>query len=295
MTSQKDLVCGIIVTYHPDLEAFKKNLKASAGQLDYIYIVDNSENLEIQKQLQLLSQPKIEVITLKANYGIAHAQNVGIEKAMESSQTFKFLFFLDQDTYLLENTVVDLKMGYHHLIEKGYKIACVGPSLVLGTDDVSEKKTDVAFEIVQETLSSGSLIPSQMFEVVGMMKAELFIDLVDWDWCWRAKAKGYETAILKNVIIRHHFGDGSMKFFKVGISAPIRNYYQFRNVFLMMKEPYTPNSFKIKYRLIFFYKFVVYSLFLKPRFTRFKYMVKGISDAKNGIYGKIDQPVKKKN
>ena len=48
----------------------------------------------------------------------------------------------------------------------------------------------------QYVITSGSFIPISIFNDVGFMREELFIDFVDIDWCLRARAKGYEIVSL---------------------------------------------------------------------------------------------------
>jgi rhamnosyltransferase len=38
-------------------------------------------------------------------------------------------------------------------------------------------------------LSSGFFYSREVIEKIGLKNEDLFIDLVDWEWCWRARSK----------------------------------------------------------------------------------------------------------
>ena len=41
-----------------------------------------------------------------------------------------------------------------------------------------------------------NIINNNIILDVGLMDESLFIDWVDFEWCWRAKSKGYKTAFI---------------------------------------------------------------------------------------------------
>lgn len=55
-------------------------------------------------------------------------------------------------------------------------------------------------------ISSGSLIPVDALVEVGMNNSSLFIDLVDFEWCYRAKYAGYHVLMTSNVTMKHNVG-----------------------------------------------------------------------------------------
>src|SRR5690606_13232277 len=86
--------------------------------------------------------------------------------------------------------------------------------------------------IVSEILSSGSLIPKATYEAVGGMDDGLFIDAVDFEYCWRLRSYGYVIFKQPDALLGHRLGDGKQKILglvSVGLPAPFRHYYAFRN------------------------------------------------------------------
>ena len=102
-------------------------------------------------------------------------------------------------------------------MSKNQKVACIGP---LAFDrDKSEEDVYHSYGSgneriieVQQTLSSGSLIPKKAFIEIGGMEEDLFIDLVDYEWCWRAQKQGFSTFVTKEVKMAHRLGEDVITF-----------------------------------------------------------------------------------
>lgn len=287
-------VCGIVVTYNPDIDELKENIESVINQVGGICIVDNSTDMTLQKKVLVFEgYNNIFVVSNNGNVGIATAQNIGMNWAIENG--FNAFFLLDQDSKLMEDTVFKLVNEYNYLLDQNKKIACIGP---LAFDrDRSEKDVYHSFDSgneriieVKQTLSSGSLIPKGSFIEIGGMEDDLFIDLVDYEWCWRAEKMGYSTFVTKEVKMAHRLGEDRYHFLgrSIGVPSPIRHYYQFRNTLIMFNRHYVPISFKVKYSLILPFKFFFFTLFVKPRAVRFKMITKGIIDALKGVKGNIN-------
>lgn len=76
-SSSKPIICGIIVTYNPDLTALEELIKAIRPQVTHLVIIDNGSANAFDKWLAI-SYPDVELELLGSNFGIAKAQNVGI-------------------------------------------------------------------------------------------------------------------------------------------------------------------------------------------------------------------------
>lgn len=285
-------VCAIFVTYNPDLDEFTENLQSVIHQVGHICIVDNSTNESLQQGIINLSKRfNNKAIINGENIGIASAQNKGFKWAIENG--YEAFLLLDQDSKLKEDTVSGLIQSYHSLIKQGFKVACVGP-LAYNRDkteeDVYHIPTSEEQDVieVQETLSSGSLISKQTLTEVGYMEESLFIDLVDYEWCWRAKLKGYSTYIANKVKVAHRLGDDRHKILgiNIGIPSPMRHYYQFRNTIKMLFRSYVPFNFKRRYIILLPIKFFFYPIFAGKGLLRLKMIIKGLIHGIKGVDGK---------
>ena len=76
-----------------------------------------------------------------------------------------------------------------------------------------------------------------------------------------------------------------MGFLRIGISDPIRHYYQVRNTLLLFKRDYTPNYWKYSGLVKIIFKLVVYPIILDHGYERFRYILLGIKD---GLLGKVE-------
>ncbi|WP_312470525.1 glycosyltransferase family 2 protein [Neobacillus sp.] len=284
--------CAIIVTYNPDIIEFNENVKSIIKQVKEICIVDNSTLDSLQKEVMNFQESySLHVISNKTNLGIAEAQNQGLEWALDHG--FEAFLLLDQDSKLLDHTTERLLAHHNRLTEKDIKVACIGP-LAFNRDKSEEnvyhnygENNEMIIE-VEQTLSSGSLISREALVTIGNMESDLFIDLVDYEWCWRAKEKGYSTFIAQDVKLAHRLGDDRINFLgiKIGIPSPVRHYYQFRNTLKLLFRSYVPKNFKMKYVILLPIKYLVYPLLAKQGYLRFKMINKGIMDAVKGIKGK---------
>ena len=97
------------------------------------------------------------------------------------------------------------------------------------------------------------------------MDDALFIDYVDFEYCWRAAHKGLISGITTAVNLPHKVGNNDLHFphgYRVIISAPFRYYYQYRNHLWLCRRGYVPMQWKIntgikQFLRIFYFPFMV--------------------------------------
>lgn len=279
----------VIVLYNPDIILLNKVLVNISSQVKDVILVDNSPSTaEEHNYLDSISN-NITYIPLGENLGIAEAQNIGLSYLSESD----FVLFLDQDSVPTGNFVEILVSSYEFLEHRGIVVGGVGArpfnvrenkkyegSLIKGkiiSDNITE---------VKEIISSSSLIRMKNFNEIGGMDAELFIDGVDHEWCWRAThLKQMRFFIIESVLLEHQLGEGDRRFIfkKIAIPTPFRTYYQFRNYFKLVKRNYVPIYWKVSNGIKYFIKYFYYPLFISPKIEYFKRINKGIKD---GVFSK---------
>lgn len=283
-------ICIVLITYNPNLEELQKNITSYITQVKKVIVVDNSITTDILPIIKKFDN--IHSIFLGDNLGIAKAQNIGIQYAFENG--FDFVVEMDQDSCLPNNYINDIYESYKILENQGHKIAGIGP-LSINKENGNTYLFDSHIDNnnflieVSETLSSGFLISKKSFEIVGYKNEDFFIDYVDWEWNWRAKAIGLKNFINKKLVIEHMLGNGHKKilFWEIGIPTPIRHYYQYRNSLNLMKIDYISLNWKIKRIFINFIKFFFILIFLDRKLLRLKYVLCGIKDFFKNKKGKI--------
>ena len=285
-------VFAVLVTYFPDFNELTSCVSNLSAQCDGVVICNNSDD-----DLNFTSNTKVKVFNFGENTGIAYAQSVGMQWAFDNGADF--IMQMDQDSELEENTVSRLIQSYTHLLSLGHNVGLIGPrhfDKVL--NEVDEKRlpkgaplAGTSCETLEHTISSASLIPRKAFEVAGNMESGLFIDLVDWEYCWRMKMHGFLVVRDNSVMLGHRVGDGCQKIVGNAIDArrpaPIRHYYHTRNVLLMLRRSYVPISFKFRESLKLIVKLLIYRFIFDDGATRMQYLWRGFKDGIKNRYGKI--------
>jgi rhamnosyltransferase len=295
MTSQR--ITAVVVTYNPSSNALSKLIDWLRTRVFAVVIVDNdSNNFEVVSSLVLnysaldKSQQTIHLVRQASNFGIANAQNRGIEKARRLGSTHVALF--DQDSEPVGEMLEELMIALATLQLRNARIACVGPNylderqsnpppfirfeglkLIRASCDGANKTVPVDYLI-----ASGSLIPMTTLDQVGLMREDLFIDYVDIEWGLRAKRKGFQSYGVCNALMRHSLGDTPIMVFGKAVPShsPLRHYYHFRNAVLLYWDGTLPLHWKLvdAWRLVL--KYGAYSFFAKPRFQHWFMMTKGL-------------------
>ncbi|MDM3181825.1 glycosyltransferase [Citrobacter sp. Cf098] len=78
-------IFAIIVTYNPDNSVLDEFVRKITHQVSKVIIVDNSEPSQVN------SYKDVDIVRLNDNVGIAEAQNIGLQKAMDENCDFIWL------------------------------------------------------------------------------------------------------------------------------------------------------------------------------------------------------------
>ena len=260
----------------------------------YPIIIDNSENkfLHFDNNGYLYRK-------LGKNIGIAEAQNIGIDLAL--AQRAEAIVFFDQDSVIDEDLIKKLYQPildnhayisapiYHNKNGNFFYqiIKCNKWGIrkkIIPSPEMPNFTTNIA-------ISSGSMIKSELFDIVGKMDASLFIDHVDTEWFLRASHKGYSTLIVTNAIMEHTIGDNfiDLKWIKVPVHSPLRRYYRVRNNFILLRYKHFPKLLAFREIFFSFLHQLIILLFSKKKKEYVRYFIKAISDGIMNIKGKISE------
>lgn len=255
-------IAVIIILYHPSAE--DADFVAHIGTQYHTVVVDNSTG----------------------NKGIAEAQNQGLQ-AILRQESITHVVFLDQDSRVSNDYPLAIAREFDRIAET-QRLAMLGPSVdnsetgeeyksVIHKDQV----TDIGFIPRREIISSGSCTSIECLREVGLNDSSLFIDYVDFEWCWRANSKGYVCGITPNLRISHHVGQKTISLFGylIIISAPGRYFYQFRNYLWLVRRKYVPLQWKIATGIKSMARLVYFPLCVPTGRACWKQMLKGIRAA----------------
>lgn len=275
-------ITAVIVTYNPDVDCLKEILDKLQFQGCSICVVNNSRQaLDIQIQ-------DIYVINFFENKGIAFAQNAGMEWAFRENSS-EFVLQMDQDSIPADDLVESLVLAWDELKKLGLNVGLIGSQDIdRDTKVVSNARFNKGKKIsgtdllhVSEVLSSGSLIPKSTFDQVGGPDAKLFIDLVDFEYCWRISDNGMLVVKNPDSLIFHRLGDGQVKilgFLKVGLPKPFRHYYSIRNTVYLILFGKAPFFWKASNSVKVLFKLTIYPISLPQGKERFSFIWKGLKD-----------------
>lgn len=253
-----------------------------------IHFIDNTPDKVCDYLNDLSQNPdnNLKYTPLKNNLGIATAQNIGINNSIEKKDA-DFFLFLDQDSSIEEGFVNKMVEEYTRIEKLGVNIAALGPTIINKDNLLSYKQEKKGkdqnaqgFYTPSVLISSGMLIQSKILKQVGLMEDELFIDAVDFEWCWRAKFKGYDCCLTERVKMNHKVGIEDKKFLgqPILISSPKRYFYQYRNFLLLVNRSYVPTKWKIKNFIRKFFLLIYIPITTKHGFKSLNFMLSGIKE-----------------
>jgi rhamnosyltransferase len=83
---------------------------------------------------------------------------------------------------------------------------------------------------VPDSITSGSIFPTKVFESCGLFEAALFIDAVDYEYCYRLKSRyGLSTIVFPDIVLKHEVGYPT----KINLGLTTDNYTAFRTYFII--------------------------------------------------------------
>lgn len=286
------MIYSVIVCYEPTEDIFVL-ISSLIKQNVYPIIIDNSEN-------NYLDFDTINCVykRLGENVGIAQAQNIGIDLAL--AQGADAIVFFDQDSTIsddlicclyepikLREAVISVPIyrnpsgNFFYQIVKCNRLGW--RRKIIPHTEMSNFHTNIA-------ISSGSMIKSELFNIVGKMDTDLFIDHVDTEWFLRASDKGYNALVITNAVMNHTIGDNllNLRFMKIPIHSPARRYYRVRNSFKLLTYAHVPKLLAIRESVFSIIHQILIVIYCPNKLDYMKFFFKAIKDFLKGNMGKID-------
>lgn len=291
---QSPSIAAIVVTYRPDIAALRMLVDALHPQVDRLWLVDNA-SANVESIRALAAARGIDVMANDRNRGIGAALNQGI--ALARAAGFHHVLLMDQDSLPAGDMVARL---HEALMSAGEKIAAVGPVHVDARSGNAAPFVRIGFPFNRKShsapgeavdcdflITSGCLIPMRAIDAIGDMDAGLFIDNVDLEWCFRAKAHGYRLAGVADARMTHRIGD--RLHWRPGgaaiVHGPSRLYTIMRNRVLLYRRPGTPGRWIAQDIPRAVLKFLGFSLVVAPRGANIRAMLRGLRDGLAGREG----------
>lgn len=290
---------AVIVFFHPDEECIKQVNRLSR-MVGRVIVVDNTPGCpEDRYSGRFLSN--VDLLRNSRNVGIATALNRGINALMLSKHQFAFLF--DQDSVASQELIDGIISYFTNADSDKKNVALAGPTYFdarfgqrasfIRFAPFQVKRIEPCGEIpidVDFLITSGSCIDLQYWNKIGPMEDDLFIDLVDMEWCLRAKKKGVRIVGLPWLTLTHNLGE---KPIRLGWKYYpqhniIRRYYQVRNVVNLLLRREIAWIWKSRELLFFPIRIMIYALCSSGSVrSNYQMIRRAISDGIKGRLGPL--------
>ncbi|MGE5810479.1 MAG: glycosyltransferase family 2 protein [Ignavibacteria bacterium] len=276
-------IAAVVVLYNPDLGVIE-NLNSYIDQIDKLYAVDNSENINSIVVEKIKCIKKAEYISNGKNLGIAAALNIGAKKAIKEG--FEFLLTMDQDSRATPGMILKLSGVASSSLLNG-----IAAARHVNIEFPMETENKVTEEVLY-TITSGNLLNLAAYQKVGPFMEELFIDHVDHEYCLRMKKNGFRVLKINHAVVYHKIGNAARKkflawFLYTSGHSPLRLYYRTRNRFYVdsIYKKLFPEYVKEDRRNLVKELLGIF-LLEKDLWSKIRMIFKGYRDFKQNILGK---------
>ena len=295
-------IVAVIVAYQPDGELLARLVQALAPQISGGIVVNNGSDLPLPGDF--LRQKNFAVEHLHSNTGVATALNAGFRWAQ--AQGAEFVITFDQDSEPAPDMVSALMDAYQTLVTTGRKVGAVGPQQVdrrTGRrapflEPISRYRRRVTPDVgqvveVDHLITSGCLVPIQVWGDAGRFLDELFIDYVDIEWSLRLRHQGWHLYGVGAATLSHSIGDKVAHWWGIPFPwhRPLRHYFIFRNGAYLQTLAHVSLGWKLFDALQLAKKLVIFTLVGRPRSAHLFAMLRGLRDGLRGRLGGISDPV----
>lgn len=283
-------IIAFVTLFYPTDNVIQNLLKLES-QVDYIILLDNSPN---NNNTMFNCLKKVKYIFNNKNLGLSSAFNKGLKS--DNFEDEDYILFFDQDSSIPDLYVKQL-VNYYEQAEEKVNIGCIGPQYL----DTNEQKViaprNKGFVVdgcylVSSMITSGLLTKYKVLKDIEFWNEEIFLDMADWDLCWRLKEKNYDIVLCSKITLIHTLGKGIKKilFLKIRDNHPVREYYQIRDCKKLFKKRYVPLKFKIRFLIMLYIMPIVYIIVLPNKKMRYKYIHDAFIDfykKRNGSYNEF--------
>ncbi len=278
-------IAGVVILYHPCPD-FAENIRRYLGDIDRLYVIDNSEQHFEERAAKLTHFPNVVFIPNRDNFGMARALNIAAEYAIKDG--YDFLLTMDQDSKVTTGMIKTMLSCLES--DDPSRVGILSPVQVYTS--YKKKSSDKPCEEILTTMTSGNLLNLKAYQATGPFLDKLFIDYVDHEYCMRLRVNGFRIIQANNAVLNHPLGSITeyrllWKRFALGNHPPLRRYYITRNKFYLYDryKEHFPEYFRP------FFKYLIYEvlsilLYEEDKLAKLQMIIRGYSDYKKGIFGK---------
>lgn len=276
------MIAVVVTAYKPDA-GFQDRFSGLLASCDVIVVSDNTPAGRASAELP----PGFVHLRHGRNLGLGPALNAGIAAARAAGAQVVMLF--DQDS-------TPSIAFFDALISRAEEIRKIASDrIVIGPAHVDDQATTREAVVRSEASNakvtclptSGMVFRLEDLGPDDLFDEELFLDLVDFEWCWRLGAKGWSFFRALDIPMSHRLGEAQRKFLGLTyhVPAPYRHYFQVRDTPRLALRRYVPMYAKLRLVGVLPVKALFYPFILDRGLERLGWMLRGMVDAMRGIHG----------
>lgn len=202
MTQNLIKTSACIVLYNPTHEVIE-NVATYAEKVDHFIVVDNSNHRQ-SKIIETLKNNYSHMIYIDnhVNLGIATALNIACDTAI--TQGSDWILTMDQDSKFINfDEYLNCLCSLPNQSETALLAANAGR---FSMDEIQNHSSDCIPQEEFIVITSGNFLNLKLFNTIGRFDENLFIDVVDYDFCAKVRLAGYKTLLFKNILLEHQLG-----------------------------------------------------------------------------------------
>jgi rhamnosyltransferase len=223
-----------VVSYNPP-ESLLALCNSLVAQGCRVRVVDNGSSTGTDVLLAC-ERGGVDVHRLARNSGVSGA----LEVLIDAAESDEWLLTLDQDSRITDDFVHRLSASAR---AAEARVALVGPVVrdeLTGSLLQGDPTATTAYDVLG-VITSGSLCRISAVREVGGVRADLFIDYVDWDLCLRLRAAGWRVVVEPTAVLLHSLGAtrshvvAGLAKVRASHHSADRQYYKYRNFLLLAR------------------------------------------------------------
>lgn len=295
------MTAALISMYYP-APAVIDHVKAIASQVDTVYLCDNSPNSSFRMFTEADVPDNVHYTCFHENLGLSSAFNRILKDPKLPWSPEDAVFFFDQDSLIRQGHIRQMLDTFEDLRSRGFAVGCLGP-VYFNTSSGMVEVPRMRTPLTDDTYAVSSIITSSMLctygtlQGIGFWNERVFLDMADWDLCWRITAAGMLCCQTQAVTLHHSVGSGQKKVgpITLRVGKPFREYYQIRECLYLLFRSYTPLKYRIRFLAMIFVRSPLHLLFLDSRKQRLRFICKGFADFFRGKHGALDSETTQKS
>lgn len=292
--NKKKSVAIVIINYNGNNDTIEclESIDKCCSSNDYtVVLVDNaSKEPLLEQNLSRFAVPILYIHNLE-NLGFAGGNNTAIKYIGEHDLKFDYVFLLNNDTVIIDNSVdclikkmeeTGVEIGglvnyyFDNPVELWQAGSHIRPSRLSGKLEIEFDHNSDRFIPVDAIPGSSMMINSHVISEIGLFDERYFAYFEEVDFCVRARAHGFKVFFLPNTKILHKVGRSS--------TSRSKHYLRSRNTLLFYSLNYRNHMIIAYLRVILrTIKLVVKQ---KRGFSFFKPAIKGVMDFRAGRFYK---------